>query len=253
MSSKKALTITNELTDKINNLLEDEQYLDPNSLLVRTLRKDCDKLASVSAADAWISRARIAQLTGSNEDFDYAINNSQKLDPTDEWRATQVIGLLNLHRYSEAQNIVINMLEPQLGWFNSMYKIALRSGAILAVYHSSIDHQGAIGIVMTPDFPHEFVSKCANFMREQNIADADVGRMLDLAGQVMRKMSCMDIKALSWPKLVKTGESEVLHFRFLLQRNPEQVAEANMELALLMAESDLAHLDGLHVSFGSAL
>lgn len=250
MTTIRPVTKYNDITNEINAILERSTvYIDSSSFEARRLRRECDNLSKVDPAHGWICRARLEQLQGNEDEFRHAVRNAERLDRTGEWSQTLGVGLLNLHRYSEAQTVILNNLTPELGLFGSLYPFALNCGAYCAVdrNYRSLPEKG----MPVPDtYPHEMISRIASYMAESDITDQDVSSFLDVAGDVLRRHSYMLASSSPHPSIVAMECESYLHFRYSLDLPPAQIASLNVELAEMMAEHDSPLMDKLHVSFG---
>lgn len=249
MASQQPATTLNTITDEINAILtESTVYLSGDDLRIRRLLHECNKLMQANAADGWICKARIAQIQGDEEAFQYAIRNAERLDSTGEWEQTKGVGLLNLHRYSAAQDIFCKMIAPEIGLFGPLFPFTLNTGAYRSVHES---YQGLPGKGMTAPktYPAESIAKVSTFMRESNITDKDVAAFLDKAGDVLRRHSYMPANSSPQPIIYIMDGDSCLYFRYPLDVSPAQAATLNFELAELMVDVDFELLDKLHISF----
>ncbi|NGM88599.1 hypothetical protein G5B35_14910 [Parapusillimonas sp. SGNA-6] len=244
-------TIYNEITDQINDLLRDNgRFLKESDLAIRALTAKCDQLVKIDAIRGWITYARIAQLCGNEERFRYCIRNASRLDPSEEWEGTNAVGLMNLGHFSESAVIFSKLVDPRTGNFSAIYPGALCSGAFFRVLEC-YNALPSMGIDMPSDFPLHIVEAAVETMRSAQVSDEAVSKFLDMAGKVLRDHKCMHAVGGPTAEITEVDASPILHLKFRLNLDPNEIADANFDLACLVAEAHASIPPNVHISFGS--
>jgi len=252
MTAPLPATILIQLVDKCNDLIQSAaRYYDENDFAVKSLQFECQKLINVDAALGYASKGQIASLYGDCDEMLHCYNNAEKLNAKnlialDQYR---IAGLANLGYFSKAYLIVDELLTPTFDRFSAFYDEMLKVGAFSKIFNHYMN-MDAMNMEKPIHFPKELIQKSLDILHGSNVSDADIACMLDLAGVVLRRHKCFDAFQDAKQNIECLGEmSPCVHYRIGLAVDAKEVADANMELATLVAESDLPIKQAFHVSF----
>lgn len=251
MVSPVPATIYNTLLERLREILVDiSVYRSESDLAVRKLQADANKLIKVDAASGYTILASVSQLTGDVDGLRYNAENASKLRFDCAWQSVLAVGLQNLGYFSDSQREIVIVSDPRYGQFSGSYSTALNAGAIQTTWRRYLSLP-SMGIEMPHDFPEDIIRDAAVTLHNAGISDEAVAYALDAAGSVLRRHNSFFAGGGPVISVTKLGGQPIVHFRFGLALTPSEVADANAELALLMAQDSTSVYDSVHVSFGT--
>lgn len=105
-----------------------------------------------------------------------------------------------------------------------------------------------MGIKRPTDFPQAILD-ARDALAAADVSDASVAEILDVAGEVLRSRRLFYVNAHPEVDVVRLGGDRIVHLVFRLAQSAREVAQANWQLADLMAQRDKIS-PSVHVSFG---
>lgn len=254
-------SIAIKLTDECNNLgMSIHHYIDLDKMNAETreyfrLKEEAKKLtlkkdfASTGYALLGFLSVFIGSKNGVSENFGNAIRMSLGDKALQQTNLAKSLALLGY--YSEAQKLWVDVIN--LENIKKFGGNALECGAFNFIQEKC--GNTAISVSDTQNLAPEIQKKkhaINEHIRSKIILlDTDIAALLDKAGEVIRKHKYINIDAMRFfEKLdLDFGKPRCLHYFIDLDLPAKEVGEANIELADIIAQSDIEIPMTFHVSF----
>ena len=179
-------TIADDLFADIRKLIEPgNRYFTPDSREIRELLARADKLQKANAFDAFIARSSLYTMCGDRENALAQIKKAEALGFNRHAVAARCIALANLGYFSEAQEFYSSAADPTGGFFGKYGRMAVNCGA-LAAYERMLRVAEKMQLEVDTVLTRKILDALEIFA-QVGITDADLGRYLDVAGEIMRE------------------------------------------------------------------
>ena len=249
MVAGRPATIQTPIAEQIRAIIDRGFILSKDYPTIVQLWDECQKLIKVDAVAGYSELSYLAQLCGNIDDAVSYARNAVKLTTQRKELGliTEMCVLGNLGYFARLAQLANERIKPETGWFGQYYTLLLASGQVRPLVDRYQDLP-RMGIAQPANFPQAIVASRA-VLDEAGISDVQIGHALDAAGQIMRDHKVIHLGTGPDVMLTRVGNDHVVHFMFALPLTPEQVGEANWDLAMMLAQSERI-LPQLHVSFG---
>lgn len=186
-----AVTTSSKLTAETNAvILSLGPYLSSDDPRVMRWFREADKLVKANAVEAWRFRAIVNQLIGDVEQARYCIDNAINLNRNDPiMLETKCVILSNLGEFSEAQEAYERSGSPRLGLYPKGVLNGKNCGATRQIAQY-IEEARKLNLEVSSLEPVE-IEAAARLMEKHGFSDSDVGRVLDVAGEILRECKVM--------------------------------------------------------------
>lgn len=246
-------TITDELLQKVSGLIGGSScFLDPNSYDVVCALAEAKKLVKADAFGAHIIYGAIYQGLGDVEKMRYHFDNASKIGDSVLAFEHKAVAEINLGFFSAAQNLLVRVANPELGFFTRAYRLGVCCGAfqLLRTYtERAISMRIDISGISTSDN-----LRAAKVLDSAGVSDEDVAAMLDLAGEVFRENALFP---MGEPELEIDDQglesSHCVYLCFDLDLSPVDTARLFDRFADKVARRMSVIPDAFHLSFKPAL
>lgn len=186
MSIIRPATIASDVLGEIRALaLSAGHYFSENAPEIRALAAAIDRLQKADAREAFLARAKLYMLCG---DVDGAFGQLRKADALGFDRfaiAARAIVQINLGFVSDAQKSVAIAADPTGGYFSSYAPLVVNAGAI-RTFEALLCSADKLQLEIDQDFSRK-ICDAASILAEANITDSEVGKYLDVVGEIMRE------------------------------------------------------------------
>lgn len=222
-----------------------ETYVDPDSFEFKSALRDAERLASAKDPSAplhsWLLRGMLFQVTGNIDEVVYCCTNARRLSPKDTENADniEIVALCNLGYFTRAHDLLVVNGEEDI---RSSLLLALVTGAFAWASKwgsgaSFAEEEECKAIVA-------MARRCVVTLERLGITEDHVRRVLDLAGEVVRKHR---IFFVGDAPIIRTTHEGLL-YQQKLSLSPERASELTLEVIDLMIEADL-DTSGIYFSF----
>lgn len=179
-------TIAKELQDRLTPyMLAGGVYRHVDDFEIRSLINDARKLIKADAASGYLFLALIYQLCGDATVARYHLENARKLNHDNQYEGASNSILINLGYFSEAQSHYRLFADPCYGQF----LVAGMSGLACGAFHtvdSFVKQAEKMQLDLT-NVPVTRVAHAAKVLENNSITDDLTGKIIDVAGEVMRE------------------------------------------------------------------
>ena len=237
MPSPLPATIAIAVADELTRLVTTAHvFADKNDLRVRRLASEIDKLIKVDAKVGHLAKACLFQLYGDAESMRYHVSCAAKL--WSDSAVDSVFGrcLTNLGFFSEAQVACSLAAEPRRGSFTTNIATCLYCGAVVAM--GRLTDQARIMGFDTAIAEVGIAGEVRAILERVGIEDEEIGRILDVAGELMREQGLFyqDVG----PQIFCVDDADLgggcVYYTFALSATPERVTELQFELACRLVD-----------------
>jgi hypothetical protein len=171
---------------RTNLLIRDlTHYLPEDDARVQELLRDAKSGIKTVAAEAYSALACVHELTGNRKAAIYCIDNAIQLAPSEAtFKANKCSILLNLGFFAEAQPLFQRTADPELGFMTMYWHRGFTCGA----YQTMVEHLSKarkMGIEVE-GLDTATAEKAAMVLVKTGTNQAELGRVLDVAGEVLR-------------------------------------------------------------------
>lgn len=210
------------------------RYVSEESLELRRLRNEIDKLARVDAAGSWALRAIYLTAMGRASEAREAVQNALRLGVGLHNQGSLATNVhLNFANFGAALELLTNAADPRGGYFSSQIAWLVRAGGIrTAAKYCEIAK--AMGMD-TPKLPIDLARavEALDTLDARPMSDADIALMLTTAGAVFCEHGLMTSRSES-PELMQF-EGGAFCFQFPLDVSPAEAASIAMEASERLA------------------
>lgn len=261
MAQAQPQSIASKLIDECNNLgMSIHRYIDLDKLNAEAreyfrLKEEAEKLTLKKefASTGYILLGFLSLFIGSkngvSENFDNAIRMSLGNDTLVKENFAKCLNILGY--YSDAQKIWMDVIN--LENINEYVGNALECGAFHFIQKNCGNRT-----MPASDFSHltpemKKATECIDehIQSQITLLDTDIAFLLDKAGEVIREHKYINIDSMRFFEalVLDSGKPRCLHYFIDLDLLAKEVAQANIELADLIAQSDIEIPMTFHVSF----
>jgi hypothetical protein len=233
---------TFDLIERMNALQRAEpRYVDSSSLSPSTrewrmLRKDVDQMFKVDACSAWELTGMCLALAGDRDGMERAFENSFALGNSGTNRANHMINRLNLGLFSEAQAAFAIAGAAETGSFTKMAVDGLATGAIHLVANFA-ERAREMKIEWDGGGLADDIKAAEAILRGAGVDDAQVGRQLDIAGNILHNHR---VRSEVAPQVTAMpGVFESVTYLLRVPVSPNEAFEMNIELAMAEDEAGI--------------
>lgn len=251
MVSAQPLTITNKLIETIRREIGlPTDYIDPtNNFSYRRCLDECNKLIKVNPYNGLIIKARLLGWSGDVDAMRACYEQALRYDFDESGCANYLHGLMDLGFYSEARVGYAKLADPKRGGFNDFAMLLYMCGGYKAAY-TSYQEALRLGIKIDSKFDENIVSHVNFAMDRFNLSDELLSQYLDLAGEIMRSKRVINFTEVLIPAIVLNMDGVLLvYISIQIKKNPEFVAEMNMDLMDLIVERDMPRTEAILAHF----
>jgi hypothetical protein len=179
-----------ELIDRINTLVADPRSIDPESnderaFEWRRIRDMLEPLFKVDAHEAWAIHGALYGAIGDRVELERGFKNSSRLGW--EWHIGHnwINNRIRVGMLSAAQELYAKCGSPTAGHFTQMLGFGFQAGCL---HQAAEFSRKAIAMhIQTEDRNYFDLLGASDMLRDAGITDADVGRHLDIAGNICLK------------------------------------------------------------------
>lgn len=230
-------TVTNEITDAINALIEEsDRFRNWNDAEVQTLVRTIEKLQKVDARKAFVDFGCLAAICGDVESVFTYYGKALRLPGESETKHEFWTSMANAGLYSKAQEIGSWLLDPKRGFFPKIWQRAVTLGQVLEVWNRLPDAKRTYQDLSEIDF--STVENAAALMGAHRLSDQDIISVLDLMGEIQRTHGIMfSGELITTLRVVRPAEdSPYLYITMQLDTSVGEIHAMNRELARLVVE-----------------
>lgn len=247
-------TIANELDQRIQaKLFSSSHYCEESDPVVLNLFDDIQKLMKASAKQGHVLKGLVFQLCGDVEKARYHVENAGKIGQERSY-VQSVLGSINVNfgYFSLAQKNIYQSADPIYGQLTNNFDIALSCGAFSCL-NGFIDKANKMNLDLAV-LPVDLVRRAGAILDSAGVTDAQIGAMLDAAGEVLREEKLFFVGNMPDFEVSEGlyGDAGCVFLRYALPVTPEEAAR----LFDRLAEKIVARIDpvpdAFYVSFRSA-
>jgi hypothetical protein len=250
MAHAQKQTNFSDVISSINILLLDGKHADASSFALRQLKRSCEQVRSVDAASGWSLLSSYYSVVGDVEEAERCFQASSKLAWIPVAAENHLTNLVNLGYFSKAQEFFCEYGSPKTGQFTGMARNGLAIGALRTFndYFLAFQSSQAEPAIL-PNVQSEVVPVALAILDRFGITDSAIGRHLDAAGTVLRRMRLFVDDMPKIQAIDEPGMFSGVTFVFYVKRSQDEVFELNMMLAQEEADIEIAKHLALDVVF----
>lgn len=215
----------------------------------RSIYQEIRKLIKVDAQMGYLFEAQYFQLLGDVEQARAALAKALKLGYGLTYTQVATACLINLGFFSEAQEFFKVAGDPKNGSFLSRFHSGLTCGAFNRTF-AFLEQAKLMKLDLTM-FPADKVIRIKRVLDAAELSDEEIGRVLDVAGEVMRERRTfylnpapdVDVADEPW------NSSPCVYVTFRLSLPHEEVAAMYADLSERLCSKFSQISDAFHVSF----
>ncbi|WP_308922804.1 hypothetical protein [Janthinobacterium sp. J1-1] len=248
--SAQPLTKTNELIDSLNVLRSTGCYADPNTFAWRQLKRDCEKLLAVDAASGWAVMGMLYATTGDIAEVNACFNRALKLSRELTFLLNWCSSLSALGCYTQALDILVEVLQPENGEFKTGVLTGMEIGAFKMI-NDQLKRAREMGLDISA-MPEGLISEAAAIMESAGLSDKDVVSHMEAAGAVLRAHKAFDVLAGDIVTSNIAGGLTGITMVLRVVGTPSEVFQLNKALARKERELDISKSPAFDVLIASA-
>lgn len=242
-----------EITNSMNDLLQEGHYVSTDNLLLYKLKKEVDALISVDAMNGYMSLASLYLLQGDHASAINALKNSIKLNSNQEsyaHRSLLIFINVQLGYFAQAYEKFAEMCATAAGFEseNQLLDQTILTGAYWDCY-SFIEktHQSNWNIISKQT--EQKILNAKTLLDDTHTQHQDMIALLEIAGKVLRKHKLFFTQFSSSLTTDNQDAFPAITLSLGIQAPVEEIAEMNMALAELVSDELVSIPNGFHVYF----
>lgn len=184
-------TVANETIESLNAMISSDSYFDLDSIQIRKLFANVNKLMPIDPAGANVIKAGIYQLCGDLENVEYHVGLANKL-PTDSKKVitlNSVTALSNIGAFSKSQEHFRKIEAQDSIELFRLFESGV--GSLSMIKLDSIFEKAKKMDLNYKDEKIQITSRAASILRANNISDEDVAKYADVFGELIRENRLM--------------------------------------------------------------
>lgn len=179
-------TQSNQVVDEANALLSAaSRYMAEDDFRFLGLARKAQVSTKATPANGHSALSIVYQLSGNEERFRHHIENAIQLSGDPVFLGNRVAGLVNLGRFSAAQEVFARAIDPVNGQFTTVWPMGYNMGA----FHSmrrALEKAKQMNLDLG-GLDLDSVLKAADVLDKGGVEEHAIARKLDLMGEVMRE------------------------------------------------------------------
>ncbi|MBU3649851.1 MAG: hypothetical protein FGM28_06050 [Limnohabitans sp.] len=235
-------TIEHEILNEIVSKLPSAgRYLTSDSLWLRQMQVKISRLMRADAIAAYRASALVALLKGDRSELEEHLNRAERLSP--DISTNQLIRMQHYTNFclaTESQALFKQCVGVK---FLNLQTFLLQSGLTIAAFQEFAtkfaEAQNA-GVEVHQDIIFKTMKTAAELLRENQVSDEDCARVIDCAGEVLRR------RGMHWvdesPKLEVYEKHANVALRYRVDATYTEAADMTAELVMDLIDKDLDDL-----------
>lgn len=240
----KAQTTSNELLDRIGDVLERGLIVSPAAPEIVALFDEIDKLDNADHAAAVEMRALLLHITGDLNGALAVLDQCQQCDPL-----SKLVVLSNYSKCAEARKIYAKFCAPSGGFFTLTVHFARAIGAFRLLAEFARQAQ-QMKLSNLKKINLEEIFMVDHILATFGVSDEITGDLMETAGSVLADHGLMfvgespEIDVFDIP-----GEFRAVQVTYHVPAGPKEVSDIYLEFIERLLERDQSIPRGFHISF----
>ena len=242
-------SISDQIFDSINSLIEKTSYQDENSIDVKRILKEIDKLMPIEPAQANLAKALVYQCCGNVQQVDYHVKVADKLPCINKTHLNLnfAIAYSNLGLHSLALGYLNKVDEPDQAYFDHIVG-AFKGNLSLFKFNELLIKAKKMKLDFDAD-NFKLTSKATEVLRKHSINDIDVAKYADVFGLVLRENNFV---SKGVPDVIVSdhehGDMDTVFVTFKINADTKTAAKLYKESTKRLISTYNSIPDGIHFS-----
>jgi hypothetical protein len=223
-----------DVIEELNGLLELCVYQDGDSFPMRKIKRECERVRDIEAAQGWGLLSCYYSLAGDFGEVERCFSASRRLEKIPVVLENYHSHLSNYGYFSRAHEFFVVEGKPTTGMFSRLALQGFNAGSI-----STLVAYDELARTLNMDIPESLRARAKEasvILRRANISDEQIVRQLDAVGTVLRNHRIFFEGDAQINSTDMDGVFSGVTYVFRVKRTPEEVFELNVELALCEEE-----------------
>lgn len=243
-------TIANAVFVKIDNMIVNAEYIDPNGFFYLSVSREISSLMHADPYNAYLAKAFLNHLTGQIDITNQEFERAKQLGPKRMVELNRAIALSNLGYFSQAQEIFEKISSPEHGELDGDIVLGYSSLSFVSLCNW-FDKAKKCEFDLT-GYDTETCYKAKKVLEESGTTQEELGKFADVCGSIIRKHNIFTIGDIEYA--IDDGEFELpcIYVTFRLKVTSDEAATFNEELFTAMVSQFGYISNSIHFSFKPA-